>query len=172
MEAQCLPHGNKEFWEMGPSGQRALRKQREGIQGTSEVTGVGDSVHLGGQVGSEGSPGLSVELGDGAGERAGGPAQNERGLGVCLAQHGHSVNKSPFLEQTQPLIGAAVVGALELVAGASPEPGASDSLMDPSLHFLPQTSLLCFLVPSSMTRKAKTVKSHSAASGMSLLLDA
>lgn len=126
------------------------------------------SVHLGGQVGSEGSPGLSVELEEGAGE-------NKRGLGVCLAQHRHSVNKSPFLEQTQQRVGAAVVVALELAAGASPEPGVFDSPMDPSgpsLHFLSQTSLFCFLVPPSMTRKAKTVKSHSAASGMSLLLDA
>lgn len=133
--------------------------------------GAGGSVHLGGQVGSEGSPGLSVELEEGAGE-------NKRGLGVCLAQHGHSVNKSPFLEQTQQCVGAAVVAVvvtLELAAGASPEPGVFDSPTDPSgpsLHFLSQSSLLCFLVPSSMTRKAKTVKSHSAASGMSLLLDA
>lgn len=168
-----MPHGNKEFWEMGPSGRRALRKQWEGTQGTSEVTagGGGGNVHLGGQVGSEGSPGLSVELEEGAGE-------NKRGLGVCLAQHGHSVNKSPFLEQTQQRVGAVVVvaaAALELAAGASPEPGVFDSPTDPSgpsLHFLSQTSLFCFLVPPSMTRKAKTVKSHSAASGMSLLLDA
>lgn len=104
----------------------------------------------------------SVELGSW-------PAQNDRGLGVCLAQHGHSVNKSPFLEQKR-----GAVGGLELAAGASPEPGAFDSPMDPSclsLHFLPQACLLCLLVPSSMTRKAKK-KSHSAVSGASVLLDA
>lgn len=64
-----MPHWNIEFWEMGPWGGE---KQREGTQRTSEV--IGDGVHLGGQVVSEGSPGLSE---CGAGEHAGLPRKAE-----------------------------------------------------------------------------------------------